>query len=52
MYFKGSQVEFLMMSLKVLLTLANIVDPDEMQHYAAFHQGIHCLFQCPFRSFQ
>ena len=24
-------------------TLANSDDPDEMQHYAAFHQGLHCL---------
>ena len=24
-------------------TLANNVDPDEMQLYAAFHQGLHCL---------
>ena len=24
-------------------TLANSKDPDEMQHYAAFHQGLHCL---------
>ena len=24
-------------------TLANSVDPDEMQHNAAFHQGLHCL---------
>ena len=24
-------------------TLANSEDPDEMQHYAAFHQGLHCL---------
>ena len=24
-------------------TLANSVDPDEMQHSAAFHQGFHCL---------
>ena len=22
--------------------LANSVDPDEMQHYAAFHLGLHC----------
>ena len=21
----------------------NSVDPDEMHHYAAFHQGLHCL---------
>ena len=26
-------------------TLANSVDPDEMQHKAAFHQGLHCLLQ-------
>ena len=24
-------------------TLANSADPDEMQHNAAFHQGLHCL---------
>ena len=24
-------------------TLANSEDPDEMQHHAAFHQGLHCL---------
>ena len=24
-------------------TFANSEDPDEMQHYAAFHQGPHCL---------
>ena len=23
--------------------LANSEDPDEMQHIAAFHQGLHCL---------
>ena len=25
--------------------LANSEDPDEMQHNAAFHQGLHCLLQ-------
>ena len=25
--------------------MANSVDPDEMQHYAAFHQGLHCLLR-------
>ena len=25
--------------------LANSVDPDEMQHNAAFHQGLNCLLQ-------
>ena len=24
-------------------TLTNIVDPDEILHYAAFHLGLHCL---------
>ena len=24
-------------------TLVNSEDPDEMQHNAAFHQGLHCL---------
>ena len=24
-------------------TLANSKDPDEMQHNAAFHQGLYCL---------
>ena len=26
-------------------TLANSVDPDEMQHNAAFHQGLDCLLR-------
>ena len=26
-------------------TLANSEDPDEMLHYAAFHQGLHCLLK-------
>ena len=26
-------------------TLANSADPDEMQHYAVFHQGMHCLLR-------
>ena len=26
-------------------TLANSEDPDEMQHYAAFHQGLHYLLR-------
>ena len=25
-------------------TLANSDDPDEMQHNAAFHQGLHCEY--------
>ena len=26
-------------------TLANSDNPDEMQHAAAFHQGLHCLLR-------
>ena len=26
-------------------TLTNNEDPDEMQHNAAFHQGLHCLLR-------
>ena len=26
-------------------TLENSEDPDEMQHNAAFHQGLHCLLR-------
>ena len=26
-------------------TLANSEDPDEMQHDAAFHLGLHCLLR-------
>ena len=38
------------MSLKGVLNLANSVDdPDEMQHYAAFHPGLHCLQKYTFR---
>ena len=38
--------------LKVCFNLANSVDPDEMQHYAAFHLGLHCLHKYPSRGFQ
>ena len=39
-------------SLKVVLMLANSADPDEMQHYAAFHLGLHCLPKYVFMGFQ
>ena len=37
--------------LKIFLTLTNSEDPDEMQHYAAFHLGLHCLQKYLFRVF-
>ena len=36
----------------VLIFIANTADPDEMQHYAAFHLRLHCLLKYPFRGFQ
>ena len=41
-----------MQNLKVVWILANSADPEEMQHYAAFHLGLHCLPKHLFRGFQ
>ena len=47
LHLKRLQVNFLnydvFLSLKVVLILANSADPDEMQHYTAFHLGLRCL---------
>ena len=32
------------LSLKIDFVIANSADPDEMQPYAVFHLGLHCLF--------
>ena len=37
--------------LKILFTFTNSVEPDEMQHYAAFHLRLHCLRKFPLRGF-
>ena len=29
--------------LKIFFTFTNSVNPDEMQHYVAFHQDLYCL---------
>ena len=46
-YGKGSQEEVSEFSCisfpDVVLILPNSADPDEMQHYAAFHLNLHCL---------
>ena len=34
-----------------LSSFTNSVDPDEMQQYAAFHLGFHCLQKCSFRGY-
>ena len=36
----------------VLIFIANIADPDEMQYYAAFYLGLHRLPKYPFRGSQ
>ena len=36
----------------IVLILANRADPDEIQQYAAFHLGLHCLSKYPLRGFQ
>ena len=35
----------------ISFTFTNIVGPVEMQHYAAFHMGLHCLQKYSFRGF-
>ena len=35
--------------LKTFFTFTSSVGPDEMQHYAAFHLGLHCLQIYSFR---
>ena len=37
--------------LKIFFTFTNSVDPDEMQHFAAFHLGLHCVQKYSFRGF-
>ena len=34
-----------------LFTFTDSVDPDDMQHYAAFHLGLHCLKKYSLRGF-
>ena len=36
---------------RIFFTFTNSVDSDEMQHYAAFHLGLHCLQKYLFRGF-
>ena len=53
---RGHRYNFLnydvFLSLEAVLILANSADPDKMQHYAAFHLGLHCLSKYLFRGFQ
>ena len=36
----------LFLSIKIVFTVTNSLDPDEMLHTAAFHLGLHCLPMC------
>ena len=46
---KFSKKKVAFFCLKIFFTFTNSVDPDKMQHYAAFHLGIHCLQKYSFR---
>ena len=52
LHFKGSWVEVSKQRCisvpEGYLYLTNSVDPDEMQHDAAFHLNLHCLPKYPF----
>ena len=41
--------KIIFISLRILIVLANSVDPDEMPHHAEFHLGLHCLPKYAFR---
>ena len=45
LYFKDSRSFKIMMYsvINMYFILANSADPNEMSHYATFHQGLHCL---------
>ena len=40
------------MTVTFLVIIENSADPDEMQPYAAFHLGLHCLPMYLFRGIQ
>ena len=39
----GFRKKYCIFLFEDLFTFTNSVDLDEMQHYAVFHQGLHCL---------
>ena len=45
------QKDIVFLSLNINFVWANSADPDEMQLYGAFHQGLHCLPKYPIRGF-
>ena len=54
-YFKGCDIEIskyvIVLSLKIVLITTKSIDLDEMQHFAAFHLGLHFLLKYQFMAF-
>ena len=48
----GSLVEFSKLWCSTVPEGCYCEDPDEMQHYAAFQLGLHCVQKYPFRGVQ
>ena len=40
-----------LISLKIVFTITNIVDRDDMKHYAAFYLGFRCMQKYSFKCF-
>ena len=45
----GYKKKYCILLSEALFIFTNSVDLDEMQHYAAFHLGLHCLQKLLFR---
>ena len=45
------KIKYCILLSEDLFTFTNSVDPDEMQHNAAFHLGLHCLQMYLFKGF-
>ena len=43
---------YVYLSLRVVFTLTNSVDHDEMPYYVAFHLGLRCLSKYPYQGCQ
>ena len=46
------QKHIILFCLKICFTFTNSVDPGEMQQFAAFYLGLHCLQKLSFMGFQ
>ena len=48
----GYNIKIIVFFLKIFFTFTKIVDPEEIQNYAAFHLDLHCLQKYSFRRIQ